>query len=123
MNSPFKLIWVKAAIAFLIPLLVTLAAALDPYIGADSAQPTVIGWIVILCAPLVAGLSALKAFLSTDYADHKDEQTAASGIPPLGGPAVPGPTGSAGILPASPIPGSPVSGPASPSAEKFPTQP
>ena len=71
----FAVIWIDGAIAFLIPFLTTLAAALSPYILADSAQPGTIGWLVILCAPVVAGLSALKSFMSTTFSDAKDDLT------------------------------------------------
>lgn len=70
-------IWIEGLMHFSVPFLITLASALSPYALADSAQPGMIGWIVILCSPLVAGMSALKSFLSTTVADAKDELASA----------------------------------------------
>ena len=66
-----KILWLKGCVAFAIPFLTALGAALSPYVGDGSAQPTMVGWIVLICAPLVAGFSALSSFLSTSFADHK----------------------------------------------------
>lgn len=67
-----SIIWVEAVIAFSIPFLTALGVALAPYVPADSAQPSLVGWLVIIIAPLVAGMSALKSFLSTTVSDAKD---------------------------------------------------
>jgi hypothetical protein len=68
------IIYTKAVIAFCVPFFTALGAAYSPYIGADVAQPTKVGWLVITLTPLVAGLSALGSFLSRSYADHMDAQ-------------------------------------------------
>jgi hypothetical protein len=75
-NSFLKIVWLKAAVSFLIPFLTAIGIAVEPYVGADSAQPTLAGWIVLICAPLVAGFSALSSFLSTTFAEHKAKQEA-----------------------------------------------
>ena len=66
-----KIIQVKAAAAFLIPFLTGLGAAIQPYASPDAAMPNVVGWMVIVCVPTVAGLSALSSFLSTAWTDYK----------------------------------------------------
>jgi len=80
-NSPFKIIWLKAAIAFLIPFLVALGASLSPYVNGDTAQPTFIGWLVIIIAPLVAGLSCPWIIQTT-----KMSRTHLIHLPPLSRP-------------------------------------
>ena len=67
-----SVIWIEALIAFLIPFLTALGIALAPYVPAGSSPPSWIGLLVIICAPLVAGLSALKSFMSTVYSDAQD---------------------------------------------------
>jgi hypothetical protein len=67
-----SIVWVEASIAFLIPFLTALGIALTPYVLSSSAQPTLVGWVVLICAPIVAGISGLKSFLSTTVSDAKD---------------------------------------------------
>jgi hypothetical protein len=69
--NPFKVIWLKAGVAFGIPFFTALGIALEPFSTGDSAQPNVAGWLIIICAPLVAGFSGLGSFLSTTFAEHK----------------------------------------------------
>jgi len=90
-----QIIWIKAAVAFLVPFLTGFGLAAQPYVGVDAAQPTFAGWLVLICAPLVAGLSALSSFLSRSYADHvdslQDAQPPAT-IPPKQTPEAPATT-------------------------------
>src|ERR1035437_2005040 len=72
--NPFKIIWLKAGVAFTIPFFTALGIALFPYSADDDAQPNLIGWLIIICAPMVAGLSALSSFLSTTFAEPKAQR-------------------------------------------------
>lgn len=75
-NSIFKIIWLKAAVAFGIPFFTAAGGALMPFSTADVAQPSTIGWCIIVSASLVAGFSGLGSFLSTTFAEHKQKQEA-----------------------------------------------
>jgi hypothetical protein len=88
------IIWIKASVAFLVPFLTGFALAAQPYVGADAAQPTFAGWLVLICAPLVAGLSALSSFLSKSYADHVDSLTPPA---PIAAPIIPQPQPAADV--------------------------
>lgn len=68
----FGIIWLEGLIAFLIPFASVLGAALAPYAAASSVAPSIIAWVIMLSAAMVAGLSALKSFLSTTVSDAKD---------------------------------------------------
>jgi hypothetical protein len=75
-NSMFKVIWLKAVVAFGIPFFTAAGGSLMPYSTADSASPNTIGWCIIIFASLVAGFSGLGSFLSTTFAEHKLKQEA-----------------------------------------------
>jgi hypothetical protein len=70
-NSPFKIVWVKAVIAFLIPFLSGMGGAMAQYTLTGLPPHWKIIAIVFLCSSLVAGLSALSSYLSTSFAEHK----------------------------------------------------
>lgn len=78
MTSPFKTVWLKAAIAFQIPFFTALGGALTPYVLGGAAIPQshwlrVALIVVVISACLVAGYSGLSSFLSTSYSEHKDK--------------------------------------------------
>ena len=75
-NSIFKVIWLKAVVAFGIPFFTAAGGALMPFSTADVASPSTIGWCIIVSASLVAGFSGLGSFLSTTFAEHKQKQEA-----------------------------------------------
>jgi hypothetical protein len=81
-NTPFKVIWLKAAIAFLIPFLTTLGGSFALYELTGLPAHYWICLVVVICSSLVAGLSALSSFLSTSYSEHKSKQEA--GLPDKG---------------------------------------
>ena len=73
MKKSDTVVWIEGAIAFLIPSLTTLSTSLVvdtmTYLKATS----------ILCGAIVAGLSGLKSFLSTTFADNnRQPQTPAT---------------------------------------------
>ena len=80
-KSIFKIIWLKAWVAFCIPFFTTLGGVLTPYTTGDVHVSSNI-WIrlligvIVLSAALVAGFSGLSSFLSTTFAEHKIKQEA-----------------------------------------------
>ena len=70
-NSPFKVIWLKAAIAFLIPLLAGFGGMFSQYELSGLPLHWKIVLIVTICSALTAAISALASFLSTSFAEHK----------------------------------------------------
>jgi hypothetical protein len=68
-----KIIYIKGAVAFLIPFYTTLGASLAPYAIDGAKPPTTVAVIIIGAAVMVSSLSALGSFLSTSFADHKAE--------------------------------------------------
>ena len=74
MSNPFRIIWLKAAVAFLIPFFATIGGSLAPYALNGLPLHTKIAVIIIICSTMVASLSALGSFLSTTFAEHKAQQ-------------------------------------------------
>jgi hypothetical protein len=74
--NPFKIIWLKAAIATLIPSLVTLTGAFALYENTGLPAHAKIFLCVTFGSAAIAGLSALSSFLSTTFAEHKAQQQA-----------------------------------------------
>jgi hypothetical protein len=79
----------KGWVSFLIPFLVALSGGLGSYALPGVPRPTVIATIIIASAALVAGLSGLSSFLSTEFADHKAKQDTNTAAPVTVIPVVP----------------------------------
>lgn len=75
-NSPFKVVWLKAFISFLIPLLTALVGSLSPYSLTGAVPPNHFAMAIIAASALIAGASALSSFLSTSFSDHKAKKEA-----------------------------------------------
>jgi hypothetical protein len=80
------IIWFKGIVAFGVPFFTAMGIALAPYALKDSTSPNYVGWLIIICAPMVAGFSGLGSFLSTSFSDHKaqlaqDAVNANAGLP------------------------------------------
>lgn len=69
--NPFRIIWLKATIAFLVPFLLGMASGFGPYALVGAAPPNKYALMIIWCTTLGAGASALSSFLSTSYSEHK----------------------------------------------------
>src|ERR1035437_1168282 len=74
MSNPFKIIWIKAGAAFLIPFFATLGGSFAPYVFDGLPPHWGIIILIIVCSTMVASLSALSSFLSTTFAEHKAQQ-------------------------------------------------
>ena len=72
--NPFKIIWLKASIAALIPSLAALNGAFSLYVNTGLPTHWKIFLVVTLTATAIAGWSALGSFVSTTFADHKAQQ-------------------------------------------------
>lgn len=68
-------IYVKAAVAFFIPLAAAVTAGLAPFAMTGATPPSRIAEAIIAFTALSAGATGLGSFLSRSYADHQDEQT------------------------------------------------
>src|ERR1035437_4947135 len=71
MSNPFKIIWIKAGVAFLVPFFATLGGSFAPYVFDGLPPHWGIIILIIICSTMVASLSALSSFLSTTYSEHK----------------------------------------------------
>lgn len=92
-KSPFKVVWVKALIAFQIPFFTALGGALTPYTMGTVTIPTshflrILLVVIVLSAALVAGYSGLGSFLSTTFSEHKAKADAANDDEPETTPQV-----------------------------------
>jgi hypothetical protein len=74
MSNPFRIIWLKAGVAFSVPFFATIGGSLAPYALNGLPLHTKIAVIIIICSTMVASLSALSSFLSTTFAEHKAQQ-------------------------------------------------
>src|ERR1035441_3473307 len=74
MSNPFRIIWLKAGVAFLIPFFATIGGSLAPYALNGMPIHSNIAVVIIVCSTMVASLSALGSFLSTTFAEHKAQQ-------------------------------------------------
>ncbi len=77
-DSPFKVVWIKATIAFQIPFLSALSTGFGPFALSGNA-PNHWAIALVLIAALISGYSGLSSFLSTTFAEHK--ANVAAGIP------------------------------------------
>src|ERR1035437_9430596 len=87
MSNPFKIIWIKAGVAFLVPFFATLGGAFAPYVFDGLPLHWGITILIIICSTMVASLSALSSFLSTTFAEHKAQQQ--SGLDDTQPPPIP----------------------------------
>src|ERR1039457_5237083 len=74
MSNPFKIIWLKAVVAFSVPFFATLGGSFAPYVFDGMPSHWGITILIIICSTMVASLSALSSFLSTTFAEHKAQQ-------------------------------------------------
>jgi hypothetical protein len=74
MNNPFRIIWLKAGVAFFVPFFAALGGAFSPYVFDGMPAHWGIAILIIICSTMVASLSALSSFLSKTFAEHVAQQ-------------------------------------------------
>lgn len=82
MNKTF-VVYLKAFIAFVIPLLTGFGSAATLYEVSGLPAHWKIVLIATTCLSLVAAFSGLNAFMSRSYADHMDAQDISAGVPQI----------------------------------------
>lgn len=71
-----KILYLKGAIAFLIPFLTSMGGVAAQYVLTGVPPHWRVVAIATGCSALVSGLSALSSFLSTTFAEHKAKKEA-----------------------------------------------